>query len=131
MNSTPCYHVSPVAARSFASALWSLDTLFELASVGVDGVNIHTYPGAPYGLFEFTSRQGRWQVTVSAEYYAMMMFAHAAPPRSRLLHVTVSPRSTVRAWATIGSDQVRRFVLINNGGRARVVTLQGCPSRLP
>jgi hypothetical protein len=128
MNSTPCYNVSPVAARSFASALWSLDALFELASVGVDGVNVHTYPGAPYGLFEFAAHRGRWQATVSAEYYGLMMFARAAPPGSRLLRVTVTPGSAVRAWATAGADHVRRLVLINNGGRPRVVTVKGLGS---
>jgi hypothetical protein len=127
MNSTPCYNVSPVAGQSFASALWALDALFELASVGVDGVNIHTYPGASYNLFAFTSAHGRWRATVSAEYYGLMMFAHAAPLGSRLLKVTVSPAGAIRAWATEGSDRVRRFVLINDGDRTRAVSLKGVP----
>jgi hypothetical protein len=42
----------------FASALWVLDTLFNLASVGVDGVNIHSLPRAAYQLFTFR-RTGR------------------------------------------------------------------------
>jgi hypothetical protein len=88
-------------------------------------VNIHTYPGAPYGLFDFTSVHGHWQAIVSAEYYGLMMFARAAPPGSRLLRVTVSPAKAVRAWATIGTDHRRRFVLINDGRRDRLVALKG------
>ena len=42
---------------TFASALWMLDTLFNMASVGVDGVNFHSLPGADYELFTFTPRQ--------------------------------------------------------------------------
>ena len=127
MNSTPCYNVAPVAARSFASALWALDALFELASVGVDGVNIHTYPGAPYALFAFTSEHGRWHAAVSAEYYGLLMFAQAAPPGSRLLRLRVASGGVVRAWATAGPGGVRRFVLINVGDRAHAVTLSGLP----
>jgi hypothetical protein len=127
MNSTPCYNVPPLAARSFASALWALDALFELASAGVDGVNIHTYPGASYNLFDFMSGHGRRPATVNPEYYGLMMFAHAAPAGSRLLKVAVAPRNGIRAWATDGVDHLRRFVLINDGDRARAITLKGVP----
>ena len=34
---------APGVADSFASALWILDALFNMARVGVDGVNIHTF----------------------------------------------------------------------------------------
>ena len=54
---------SPAAASSgvsdtFASSLWVVDALFELARLGVDGVNMHTLPRSAYELFEF-SRVGR------------------------------------------------------------------------
>ncbi len=51
----------PEVAHSFASALWSLDVLFEMARVGVDGVNLHTFPGATYQLFTFSRAHGRWR----------------------------------------------------------------------
>jgi hypothetical protein len=60
---------------------------------------------------------------VSAEYYGLMMFAHAAPAGTRLLKAKVSPAGAIRAWATEGSDHVRRYVLINDGDHARVVSL--------
>jgi hypothetical protein len=39
----------PGTSNTFASALWVLDTLFNLAGVGVDGVNLHSLPGANAG----------------------------------------------------------------------------------
>ena len=53
INTDSC-GAAPGVSNAFASALWALDTLFEMARVGVDGVNIHTYPGATYQLFTFT-----------------------------------------------------------------------------
>ena len=41
---------------TFASALWALDTLFNFASAGVDGVNFHMLPGSHYELFTFARR---------------------------------------------------------------------------
>ena len=41
-------------SNTFASSLWALDTLFNLADIGVDGINFHTLPGAPYEPFVFT-----------------------------------------------------------------------------
>ena len=66
---------------TFASALWMLDTLFNMASVGVDGVNIHTLPGAALRAVHVQSaRTAGWQAFVHPEYYAMLMFAEAFPP---------------------------------------------------
>jgi hypothetical protein len=131
MNSTPCYGAPPIAGESFASALWALDSLFEMASVGVDGVNIHTYPAASYNLFTFTNVNHRWEGTVNAEYYGLLMFAHAAPAGSRLLRIASRPVSAVKAWATAGRDHKIRVVLINDGDRTRSVTLTGFASATP
>ena len=43
MNSIACGGARGVS-DTYASTLWSLDALFEMARVGVDGVNIHTAP---------------------------------------------------------------------------------------
>ena len=51
LNSVSC-GADPAVSKSFASALWALRTLFEMARVGVSGVNIHTFPGAGYELFD-------------------------------------------------------------------------------
>ncbi len=72
---------APAVGHSFASALWALQTLFALVRVGADGVNIHSYVGSPYSLFRFHDRRGAWRGLVYPEYYGMLMFARAAPPR--------------------------------------------------
>jgi hypothetical protein len=123
MNTLSCGDV-PAVAQSFASALWSLDALFEMARVGVDGVNIHTFPGADYQLFTFSRAHGRWRAVVEPDYYGLDMFAQAAPPGSRLLKVTPAASGQLHAWATRAPDGALRVVLINEGTRTRVVAVR-------
>ena len=105
---------APGVADSFASALWIVDALFNMARVGVDGVNIHTFPSATYELFHFRRTQGRWQGFVSPEYYGMLMFAQAAPLGSRLLTSFTATGGAIKAWATYTPDRTIRVVLIND-----------------
>jgi hypothetical protein len=112
---------------TFASALWVLDALFSFARAGVDGVNIHLFPGAHYSLFQFSHTGASWTALVHPEYYGLLMFARAAPPGARLLSVKVgraaSPatglsrgtasKSALTAWATRAPDGTVRVVLIN------------------
>jgi hypothetical protein len=105
-------------SNTFASALWVLDTLFNLASVGVDGVNVHSLPHARYELFSFSHhRRHPWSAFVHPEYYGMLMFSEAFPSGAQLLPVT-APAGPVKIWATtapvIGSSvSTTRVVLIN------------------
>jgi hypothetical protein len=123
LNSVSC-HGKPGISNSFASALWALDTLFNFAHEGVDGVNIHTFPGAAYQLFAFSQAGGRWFADVEPEYYGLLMFAQAAPPGSRLLSVAAPP-GPLKEWATRAPDGTTRVVLINEGtARARTVVVQ-------
>jgi glycosyl hydrolase family 79 len=112
LNTVSC-GAFPAVSQTFASALWALDTLFELARVGVDGVNIHTYPGAGYELFSFDHSNGRWHGAVAPEYYGLLMFAKATPPGSRLLGVSGETGSGLKVWATSAPDGRIRIVLIN------------------
>ncbi len=84
LNTVAC-GADAAISNTFASALWSLDTLFQMARVGIDGVNIHTFPGAGYELFRFIRAGGRWRGSVAPQYYGLLMFAQAAPPGSQLL----------------------------------------------
>jgi Glycosyl hydrolase family 79 C-terminal beta domain len=110
MNTVSCGD-EPQVGFSFASALWALDTLFAMARVGVDGVNIHSSLASTTALFKFTRRNGDWWASVEPEYYGLLMFAQAAPPGSRLLRVAGA--GAVRAWATRAPDGHIRLVLIN------------------
>ncbi len=123
MNTISCGDV-PAVAQSFASALWSLDVLFEMARVGADGINIHTFPGATYQLFKFTRRQGRWRATVEPDYYGLAMFARAAPAGSRLLKVSATDSRQLKAWALRAPDHTIQVVLINEGTRARTLAVR-------
>jgi hypothetical protein len=135
MNSVACGGKAGVS-DTFASALWVLNALFAVARSGADGVNIHTFPGARYGLFTFQRAGAGWAAFVRPEYYGLLMFAQAAPPGARLLSVTRMGTPEVRAWATRGADGTTRLVLINDDVRhshvvsvrlpeqARIVTLE-------
>jgi hypothetical protein len=123
MNTNSC-GTDDAVSQSFASALWALDALFQMARVGVDGVNIHSYPGATYELFSFTRAHGKWKGTVEPEYYGMLMFTQAAPAGSRLVSVTETHGGQVKAWATRATDGTLRVVAINESGGARTVAVR-------
>lgn len=102
----------PGTSNTFASALWVLDTLFNLAGAGVDGVNVHSLPGAAYELFTFSQSHGSWRAFVHPEYYGMLMFAEVFPPGAQLLPVS-APSGPLKIWATRAPDGHTRVVLIN------------------
>lgn len=122
MNTVSCGN-PPGIANTFAMALWALDSLFADAQVGVDGVNIHTWPGAIYQLFTFHHAKSGWQGYVEPEYYGLLMFARAAPAGSRLVE-TSSTTDAIRAWTTRAPDGRIRVLLINDDtARAHVVSV--------
>jgi hypothetical protein len=131
MNTISCGAGPAVNAvgQSFAAALWALDALFEMARVGVDGVNMHSYPKAPYELFTFSQRGSTWSASVKPEYYGMLMFAQAAPPGARLLRTATTRQGDLRTWATRATDGTIRVVVINDGSGLRTVAVR-MPSAL-
>ena len=115
LNTASCEGAAGVS-DTFASALWALDTAFNLAAVGVDGINIHMLPGSNYELFTVShAADGSWQAFVHPEYYGLAMFAQAFPPGARLLPVSGvgGPGDPVKLWATLGADGTERVTLIN------------------
>jgi hypothetical protein len=111
MNSASCAGRKGVS-NTFAAALWVLDTLFNFASVGVDGVNLHSLPQAPYELATYSQVHGQWQAFVHPEVYGMLLFSQAFPPGAHLLPVS-SPDGPVKIWATRSTTGRTRVVLIN------------------
>jgi hypothetical protein len=110
---------------TFASALWALDALFEMARVGVSGVNFHTVPRTINELISSDFARGRWSSYVHPQYYGMMMFAQAAPAGGRLLRVS-GASGALRAWAVRAPAGALRVVVINDdphGSREVVVRL--------
>jgi hypothetical protein len=112
INSASCQG-QPGVSDSFASALWALDTMFNMAAAGVDGVNFHMLPGSHYELFSTSQTSaGAWQAFVHPEYYGLYMFAQAFPLGARLLPVS-TPAGPVKVWATVATDGSLRVTLIN------------------
>jgi hypothetical protein len=116
MNSVGCGN-PPQVSNSFAQALWAIDALFAYAQIGVDGVNVHTWPGAVYQLFTFQKTTTGWRAFVEPEYYGLLMFSLAAPAGSRLVEAA-SSNPAVRAWATRAADGTVRITLINDDAAA-------------
>jgi Glycosyl hydrolase family 79 C-terminal beta domain len=130
MNSVGCGN-PPQVPNSFALALWAIDALFAYAQVGVDGVNVHTWPGAVYQLFTFKQTKAGWRAFVEPEYYGLLMFAQAAPAGSRLVKAA-SSNPAVRAWATRAADGTIRVTLINDDtatGQRLTVEVSGAHGR--
>ena len=112
INSASCEGAKGVS-DTFASALWALNAMFNMASVGVDGVNFHMLPGSNYELFTVSHTSGgAWQAFVHPEYYGLQMFAQAFPPGARLLNLS-APSGPVKVWATQGTDGTLRVTVIN------------------
>jgi hypothetical protein len=118
MNSISCGGQAGVS-DIFASALWATDSMFELASVGVDGVNIHTGNGGAYALFTFDSQNGTYAVpSIRPEYYGLLFFQQAAVSESRLLPVSLSTSVNLKVWSTVDAAGTVRVVVINKDGLA-------------
>ncbi len=113
MGSVTCNGRAGVS-DTMASALWALDALFYMDSQGVDGANLHSYPGSSNGLFDLAQVNGTWGATVHPLYYGALMFAQAAPEGSRLLAVQGGGQEQLRAWSTLGTDHKVRVLLIND-----------------
>jgi hypothetical protein len=116
LNSASC-RGQPGISNTFASALWALDTLFAMARVGVDGVNVHTLPDSLYHPFAVSGSGSARRWTVQPVYYGLLMFADAVPAGSRLLSVTGKLARQVRIWAARAPGGQRRVVLINEYSR--------------
>jgi hypothetical protein len=132
MGSITCGGLSNIS-QSYAATLWSIETLFELASAGVVGNNFHT-PGGN-AVFSFASTTdggtpdgGMPSLSVHGEYYGMWFFAAGTAQGGLLMPVDVAPassQSSVKAWATRGSDGLARVSLLNKDQtHAAHVTLQ-------
>lgn len=130
MNGVSCGGTRGVS-DTFASALWVLDTLFEMARAGVSGVNIHSVPGTINEVLGPEFVNGTWRMRVHPEYYGMIMFAQAAPPGSRLLRLAFTPPSGVKVWATRASASIHVVVINKRLAGSRVLGLRIAAARGP
>jgi hypothetical protein len=124
MNSATCGGV-PGISDTFASALWAPGALFAMARAGVAGVDVHSWPRAPYAPFAFAPGPGgATRVQARPLFYGLLLFADAAGHRSRLLPTHVATESGVRAWATLTRAGGVRVVAVNpSSARAARLTV--------
>jgi hypothetical protein len=104
-------------SNAFGSALWAVDTMFEYAKVGVDGVNWHTGYGGPYAAFTLNIQSGTnttyLLTSVNPLYYGLLFFQAATGGGAHLLPVTLSTLANLKAWATVDASGTTRLVLLN------------------
>jgi hypothetical protein len=117
MNSISCNGEANVT-DTFASALWMIDALFELANVGVDGVNVHMDTDDVYGPFLFNVNTAKvpYKYSVNVirpEYYGLLFFQQAAPGGSKLIKASIRSPANLKTWATIDEENTVRITTIN------------------
>ncbi len=105
---------------TFGAALWGLDTMFEFANVGVDGLNweSNNWSSSSVKLASFSATKAGGYTSyrlqaVSPLYYGLLMFQAATGNGARLLSVNLSTRANMKAWATIDQTGIAKLVLIN------------------
>ena len=113
----------PGVSNTMASALWVTDALFEAAREGVDGVNLHTYPGVSNDLFDITDTAHGWSAVVRPIYDGAAMFARADPVGARELQLSSNGPSAIQTWATMGADHQVRVLIDNSGAGRRLVSI--------
>jgi hypothetical protein len=102
-------------AKSFATALWAPDALFEMISAGVEGINLHlrpSYINAPFHL-------GSGTLTPRPELYGLALFARIVGPHAMLLGVRLrgAGHLNAKAWA-VDSGAGLRLLLIDKDSRS-------------
>lgn len=106
-------------SNAFGSALWSIDTMFEFAKVGVDGVNWHGASGCTYCAFTFgTASIGGNSIytlqQVNPLYYGLLFFQMSAGNNSKMLPVTVGTTSAnIKVWATVDQNNTVHVAILN------------------
>ena len=113
------------SSDTFASSLWAVDAMFELARVGVDGVNLHTFPGAGYELFRVARRRRPLDGGgVARVLRADAVRASGAAGIEVVRRVSAKPAETVKTWATRAADGTIRVIAINKGSTERDLALR-------
>lgn len=114
---------TPGVSNSFAAALWSIDWMFLMAALGVDGVNFHaSSPNSwPFGFY--IAPGGRQAGGAAPLFYGMLAFAEATANRGRLIrsaYYAKRPRkrsAQIYSWGIWDGKERKVRVLITNKER--------------
>ena len=95
---------------TFASALWCVDYMFDLAQHGAAGINIHgSFRPGKYSPIVFNNKQETYEPAVI--YYGMLFFCHAA--QGRIVPTECKTTANLVSYATVDADGTLRVVLVN------------------
>ena len=114
-----CCSGSNVTASGMVAALWTLDTMFKVASMGVSRFNFHGGPtgdNPPVRFFITGSNPTTYSVlpSVNAPFYGMAAFTFATANSARLVQtISSSPNGVVSGWAVVDASGTVRIALIN------------------
>jgi hypothetical protein len=104
---------------TLAGALWTVDYLYRVASLGYIGVNLHMVLGKCGGYTPICAPDAAGaqadRFHVQPNYYALLLFHLAA--RGRLIPTRVAGDPRVVAYAARDARGVTRIMLINTGAR--------------
>jgi len=102
-------------SNSFSSALWAVDTMFEYANIGIDGVNWHSnFDGGAYDLFHFTTWKNTYLLhQVSPLYYGLLFFSKVAGSGAQLQTSSTVTNSNIKIWITTDNTGKAHLVVIN------------------
>ena len=95
---------------SFASTLWSIDFMFDVAELGGAGINLHGgFNPGNYSPIIFNKKTSGFEP--AAIYYGLLFFRHAG--QGRLVPVECKSTANLIAHATRGADQKLRVTIVN------------------
>jgi hypothetical protein len=103
---------------AFGAALWSVNTMFQLAQVGVDGVNWEASDGNYCNPFTFAISSSGGTTTFALSslnplYYGLLFFQAAVGNGSQLLSVNATTPANLTAWATTPAGGTPRLTILN------------------
>jgi hypothetical protein len=102
-------------SNTMAAALWSLETAFEFARAGFDGLNYTTLPSAQYRMWAFSDGSA----TVTPQYYGVLDFADAVPAGSKVLSTPTTSSGPQTFAVKTPSGQIH-VVIVNSGSASRL-----------
>lgn len=112
-------------SNTFASTLWGVDTLFEIASVGGAGVNIHLSEGFDQfpGNYDPVYFHPGQPLHMRPLFYGMLLFARTIQDHARLIPVTYHTSINVKIWAARAANGIVRIAVINKSRRTALITM--------
>lgn len=107
------------ATDTFAVALWSADTLFNLLAQGIDGVNVHNRWNEPSSAFV-----GGHAIQARPFFYGLLTFARMLGPGATLLRTNLRTSAAgLSDWVVRLQDGSLHVLLINKARRTLHVAL--------